>query len=104
MGVFDWVLSLEVLEHIPPQFEKDVVDNVVRAAREGIVLSWAIPGQGGFGHFNEQPNDAVIAKLEARCFDLDIPLSNSIRESAYLWYFKNTVLAFRRRPQCVYVE
>jgi hypothetical protein len=46
VGVFDWVLSLEVLEHIPPQFEKDVVDNVVRAAREGIVLRCVWPGLG----------------------------------------------------------
>ncbi len=38
IGVFDWVLSLEVLEHIPPQYEKDTVDNVARAAREGLVL------------------------------------------------------------------
>ena len=43
---YDWVLSLEVLEHIPSDFETTVLDNIDRAAGHGVVLSWAVPGQG----------------------------------------------------------
>ena len=28
------------------------LDNIVRHARIGVVLSWAVPGQGGFHHVN----------------------------------------------------
>ena len=32
---YDWVLSLEVAEHIPREFESVVIDNLVRHAKEG---------------------------------------------------------------------
>ena len=44
---YDWVLSMEVLEHIGVDFETTVLDNVDRAAGYGAVLSWASPGQRG---------------------------------------------------------
>ncbi|RMZ96335.1 SAM dependent methyltransferase [Brachionus plicatilis] len=34
---FDWVLSIEVAEHIPQKFEKTYVKNLVRHAKEGIL-------------------------------------------------------------------
>jgi len=46
--------SLEVLEHIPAAHEHTALDNVARVAREGVVLSWATPGQEGFHHVNRQ--------------------------------------------------
>jgi hypothetical protein len=55
---YDWVLSLNVIEHIPQQFESVVLDNMVRVAGEGIVLSWATPAQDGFQHVNlREPTD-----------------------------------------------
>ncbi|KAK7004434.1 hypothetical protein BgiMline_005954, partial [Biomphalaria glabrata] len=41
--IFDWVLSIEVGEHIPPQYEDTYLDNLARHAREGLILSWASP-------------------------------------------------------------
>ena len=41
LPLYDWVMSLEVAEHIPAKYESIYVDNVVRHAREGVVLSWA---------------------------------------------------------------
>ena len=43
---FDWVLSLEVGEHIPKEFENTFIENLHRNNLKGIVLSWAIKAQG----------------------------------------------------------
>jgi tryptophanyl-tRNA synthetase len=40
---FDWVTTFEVGEHIPVQFERIFFENLIRHAREGIVISWALP-------------------------------------------------------------
>ena len=42
----DWVMSLEVGEHIPPNTTSQFIKTLVRHAKKGIILSWAIPGQG----------------------------------------------------------
>lgn len=44
LAAYDWVISVEVGEHIPAKFQNIYLDNLVRHAREGIVLSWAVPG------------------------------------------------------------
>ncbi|KAK7004452.1 hypothetical protein BgiMline_005973, partial [Biomphalaria glabrata] len=43
LPIYDWILSIEVAEHIPAKFEEIYLDNLVRHAREGIILSWAVP-------------------------------------------------------------
>src|SRR5262245_60958639 len=45
--VFGWVLSLEVGEHIPAQYEDNFIDNIHYHNEKGVVLSWAIEGQIG---------------------------------------------------------
>lgn len=37
----DWVMSIEVGEHIPKQFMDTFIDNVCRAPRKGVIISWA---------------------------------------------------------------
>ena len=41
----DWVLSLEVAEHVPTAYEQILVQNLHRHNTKGIVLSWAVPGK-----------------------------------------------------------
>ena len=36
---------LQVGEHIPPHLEAAFLGNLIRHARRGLVLSWAVPGQ-----------------------------------------------------------
>ena len=45
LPLYDWVMSLEVAEHIPKEFESIYLDNIVRHAKEGIVISWAKLGK-----------------------------------------------------------
>lgn len=49
---FDWVQSFEVGEHIPADKSEIYVDLLTKHAKKGIIISWAIPSQGGFGHIN----------------------------------------------------
>jgi len=49
-----WILSLEVAEHIPAQFESIYIDNLVKHAKEDIILSWAKLGQSGHSHVNNK--------------------------------------------------
>ena len=96
----DWVLSLEVGEHIPKDYEKPYIDNLTKLANNGIVLSWAVPEQPGFGHVNCQTNDYIISELQSRGFEHDIALQKQLRDSANgdqgFWYFTNTLMGFRK--------
>ena len=40
----DWILSLEVGEHIPAQYEQNFIENLHRHNKKGIVLSWSVEG------------------------------------------------------------
>ena len=60
---FCWVLSLEVGEHLPKKFEDVFINNLHNNNKNGMVLSWAIKGQGGSGHVNEQDNDYIKSKI-----------------------------------------
>jgi SAM-dependent methyltransferase len=91
----DFLLSLEVGEHIPMQFANCYIDNVCNHAKIGVVLSWAVPGQGGRGHFNEQPNEWVIAQLSKRGWIYDSVAAMKLRSICRLPWFKNTLMVFR---------
>lgn len=102
-GMFDWVLSLEVGEHIPQEFQNIFIDNLDKHNKYGIVLSWAVRGQGGDGHVNCLNNDEVIELMTERGYIYD-PESTQwlrVRCAEYPntgWWFRNTVVVFRK-PQ-----
>lgn len=98
----DWVLSLEVGEHIPTQFEESFVGNIVRHARKGAVISWAVPGQTGHFHVNNKDKAAVLNLFGAK-WALDEVLTANLRTvGAALTgalttpWFANTIYALRR--------
>lgn len=93
---FQCVMSLEVGEHILPDFEHTFLDNIVKHSLDGglIILSWAIPGQGGDGHVNCQTNDYIMEQMQQRGFYLDNTLTNQLRKASSLRWFKNTLMVF----------
>jgi len=91
---YDLVTCLEVGEHIPKRHEQKFLDNMARFASKDLVLSWAVPGQGGRGHYNEQPNDYIIGEMEKRKFKYIEDKSNKLRESTELKWFRNTLMVF----------
>jgi len=97
LGRFDLVLSLEVGEHIPAKYESIFIDNLVRAAKKYICLSWGVEGQGGLGHVNCRNNDYVIAQLRKKGFLFNSKMSQSLRDESTFPWFKNTVMIFEKQ-------
>ncbi len=67
---YDLAMSLEVAEHVPP-FLADEFVNFMCATSDRILLTAAPPGQGGYGHVNEQSQSYWIEKFEKRGLALD---------------------------------
>jgi hypothetical protein len=97
IGKFDLVLSLEVGEHIPIQYEQIFIDNLCNASRKFICLSWAIIGQGGTGHVNCRDNYYVIGEMNKRGFIIDHMRTAFLRENSRISWFKNTVMTFKKQ-------
>jgi SAM-dependent methyltransferase len=95
-GLFDFVLSLEVGEHIPREYEQVFLDNVVRHAGRSVLLSWAVEGQPGLGHVNCRNNDYIIEQMRVRGFKF-MPIGTFVlRDKATLPWFKDTLMLFKK--------
>lgn len=94
--MYDMVLSLEVGEHIPEEYEEVFIENLVTHADKMIVLSWAVPGQAGLGHVNCQDNGYIIGKLKEKGFRYDSRWSMMLRRGSRLPWFKKTIMVFHR--------
>jgi len=97
-----WVMSMEVGEHIPKEAEGKFLKNIVDHAVEGVILSWAIPGQGGEHHVNELSNDALQAKMQALDFVHDIRMTKLFRKTVGMAagccsWLKKTITVYRRK-------
>lgn len=90
------VIMLEVGEHIPKQYEETLMDNVCMLCRGYLVLSWAIPGQPGFGHVNCKTNEEVIEMFQQKGFRYDDWSSQWLRSfiKDNTPWFKNTLMVF----------
>jgi cyclopropane fatty-acyl-phospholipid synthase-like methyltransferase len=93
---FGCVMSLEVGEHIPAEFEQAFLDNLIKHSIDKgiIILSWAVPGQDGDGHVNCQTNDYIMQEMQNRGYYLDNLATNKLRKAASLWWFKNSLMVF----------
>lgn len=96
IGVFDLVVSLEVGEHIPAEYESIFLDNICKASKEYVCLSWAIEGQEGTGHVNCQNNGYIINEMQRRGFEIDWEHTEYLREKSTLSWFKNTIMVFEK--------
>jgi hypothetical protein len=96
IGKFDMVLSLEVGEHIPSEYENIFLDNLAYASDGYIVISWAIPGQPGIGHVNCQTNFHVIRALRERGFYHNLSIEDYLRKHSSLPWFKETLMVFKK--------
>ena len=92
----DWVVSLEVGEHIKKEFEDTFLSNVALHAERGVILSWAVPGQGGSGHVNEQSNEHIRDKMHSLGFTALEELTADLRATAELSWLKQTLMAFAK--------
>ena len=94
--IFDWVLSLEVAEHIPAKYERIYLENLDKLNHNGIILSWGLPGQTGLGHVNCRDNEYVRCRLAAMGYEELSEVTMSMRAQATLEWFQHTVMVFKR--------
>lgn len=93
---YDWVMSLEVGEHLPKQFETQFIQNIHQNNTKGVLSSWAIEGQPGHGHVNCQNNDYIKNIFKNLGYRNDIESENRLRAASSLPWFKNTIMIFVR--------
>ena len=91
---YDVVISLEVAEHIPKQYESIYINNITSHCGKRLVFSWAQPGKGGKGHVNEQDQDYALQVICKRGFNLNSDLSEKLRSSATIchWFSKTSLV------------
>ena len=101
--VADWVLSLEVGEHIPRSLEPRFVYALHRLNRHGIVLSWSCRGdrEVGTGHVNPRENSEVVDIFSRLGYVLDRRETARLRNASgrageCCHYFRETLLVLRR--------
>lgn len=97
---WDWVMSIEVAEHVPLKHEGSFLYNVVSWAREGVILSWAVPSQGGHFHVNCQPEryvDCMMDKLGFAPMKMQRDAARSaVRTNGQCMWLSNTIMIFKR--------
>ncbi len=92
------VLSIEVFEHIPKQYEETFIQNLINHCSGKLILSVAVEGQPGIGHVNCRNNDYVIALFEGHGFKFQPERTAEIRSKVepHVDYLRNTLMVFER--------
>jgi|TARA_R110002126_G_scaffold14817_2_gene61658 2-polyprenyl-3-methyl-5-hydroxy-6-metoxy-1,4-benzoquinol methylase len=94
---FDYVVSLEVAEHIPKKFQDVYVNNLIKHTDSYLIISWALDGQGGDGHVNEQNEDYVLNLFDKLGMTYHQDISQILRDVAKLGWFKKTIYVFTKK-------
>lgn len=93
---FDLAMCIEVAEHIDEKYAGLVVENITRHT-DLLIFSAATPGQGGYGHINEQPFAYWSEKLSKVGFYCDHEKTAEFRDyltqkNAKKWYCNNIAI------------
>ena len=100
----DWVLSLEVGEHIPPTMEGMYLRNLHAHNCRGIIGSWAAPGQRGTGHVNLRDRKYVLQRFAELGYQPDEVLRQKLVVSRHKWAWaqlrRNLFVVVRNHPVC----
>jgi len=91
------VICLEVGEHIPKDKERYLLKNLAALTKRHLILSWAVPGQGGKRHVNERPRKEVHALMERLGFKHREAESKMLMDAAKLPWFKQTIGVYDRK-------
>jgi hypothetical protein len=97
-GAYDLVWSAEFVEHVDERYVPNFLDTFTAAPL--VLMTHAVPGQGGHHHVNCRTEDYWIGALAAIGYRLDASLSATTRLLATspgsYSYYAATGLAFRR--------
>lgn len=94
---FDLVISLEVAEHLPPEFSDTFIDSLTSLG-SCILFSAAIPYQPGNNHINSQWQDYWVDLFQKRGYvaiDCIRPKVWDNKQVSY-WFAQNTFIFFKK--------
>eukprot|EP00397_Hematodinium_sp_SG-2012_P033463 GEMP01035758.1.p1 GENE.GEMP01035758.1~~GEMP01035758.1.p1 ORF type:complete len:398 (+),score=104.30 GEMP01035758.1:724-1917(+) len=98
---FDYILCLEVAEHIKPDKTHIFVRNLDLLGKRGLVLSWAQEESCGlgWGHVNCRNTEDVIFLMEkSTSYRVDLDITAHLRAKSQISWIAKTVLYFSK-PQ-----
>ena len=90
---FDLVYSFEVVEHIHPRYVENLLQSFSNHGNR-IVITAARPGQGGAGHFNEQPPQYWIEKFQTMGYRCSESATAELKACEDIW--ADNLLVFER--------
>lgn len=76
----DLVMCVEMVEHLEEQYLANLLDTLCNG--KIIVMTNALPGQGGYHHVNEQPTQYWIDHMAKRGCTVSLDDTNKIRDLA----------------------
>lgn len=97
---FDWVVSLEVAEHIPPDLSGPYLRNLDAYATAGVVLSWARPGLQGLGTANPRSEQEALDLIRQHTsLYVDGELTAKLRAASSIAYLAESLLVLTREAR-----
>ena len=94
------VMCIEVMEHLPKQFEQDFLENITEHVIKGgfLVMSCAHEGQQGYGHVNCCPDWYAIEKIEDLGFIMEPQMTKNVRSviEGHVAYLRENLFVFRK--------
>jgi len=94
--VYDYVLSLEVGEHIPEEYENIFINNIHKLNSKGVVISWGIEGQIGEGHVNCKSNEYIKRKFLQLGYKIDLENEIYLRSLCKIKWLKESLMVFKK--------
>lgn len=92
----EWVLVLEVMEHIPVAAEQMALRNIAGIAAKGVVLSWS-NSAAGMGHVNLRNQSEVVDKMAAHGYAHDAVAQSRLRRAvSNVGWYRETLMVFLR--------
>ena len=93
----DWLLSLEVGEHVSHHHEHMVIRNIHAHNHCGVILSWAPLDRYGIQHINNHDPSYIRSLFDELGYDVDKDMTKLIRSRARPW-IQDHLFVFRRTP------
>jgi len=100
---FDWVICLEVAEHIPVDLSAPFLRNLDAHAEKGLVISWSQSSETSVGHANPRSEAEVLRLFQEHSgLTVDKGLTDKLRMAASLPQHSASLFVFVRSsgPAC----
>ena len=98
LPVADWVVSLEVGEHIQHSMEDHYIQNLHMSNRKGIILSWGVLHQHGLAHINNHSPQYIMERFRRLGYKYDNTTTLKLRSSASYHWFKRSIYVILSDP------